>query len=134
MAAIGGVSSFVGTLVTGGSIGEAAMSGIVGAGAGAMAGFFPGGSLIKGALSGAVLGGGANAIAQTAAIHRDPCKSLSNDFKWGAVGGSALGGLLSGGMHAHAPQGPMGNIATGLRGFGVNLTAGAVTTRYVGGQ
>nr|WP_306799249.1 RHS repeat-associated core domain-containing protein [Alcanivorax quisquiliarum] len=38
-AAIGGVSSFVGTLVTGGSIGEAAMSGIIGAGAGAMAGF-----------------------------------------------------------------------------------------------
>lgn len=52
----------------------------------------------------------------------------------GEVGGSALGGLLSGGMHAHAPPGAMGNIATGLRGFGVNLTAGAVTTRYVGGQ
>ena len=125
-AGIGGVSSFVGTLASGGSLTEASINATFGIASGAVAGFLPGGTFLRSALSGGALGGTSNAVSQTAVIINNDCKSFGNDFNVGSLAGSFLGGMLSGGMHAHAPSGILGQVVTAPRNFGVNLAAGGI--------
>jgi RHS repeat-associated protein len=125
-AVIGGVGGFVGALASGEGVGSAIVEGVVGAAGGAVAGLIPGGGLIRSALLGGSIGGGSNAIAQGYNIWRDDCKSLRNDFNYGAVAGSAVGGALSGGIHSAAPPGVEGQLTTAGRDFAFGLTFGAV--------
>ena len=83
----GGISAYSGALATGSSWGDAAISGVVGAGFGAFAGGFGG----LGTLNSALFGGLSNFAAQASILRRDddPCNDY--DVNVGSIVGSSLG-------------------------------------------
>ena len=126
-AAIGGASSFFGTLATGGSLPGAAISGLIGAGAGAIAGMFPGVGALSAILRGGGLGGAANVVAQAADITMNPCLSI-RDVNLGSVVGSVLGGMVSVGLNYPGGNSIAVQVGSVGRTFGVTATTGGIGT------
>ena len=123
-AVIGGVSAFIGTVATGGSVGDAAVN----ASLGALSGFLPGaGTLVGGILHGAALGAGSNILGQGIQLATDPCRDIS-DFNFGSVIGSGIGGAITAGRSA--PWGHSTAAQLGLAPGNAAITAasGAIGT------
>jgi len=125
-AAIGGISSGIGTLATGGSLVDAGISAGIGAVTG---GFFgaSGGGLLAAVGKGAALGGLENFAAQRININRNPCIK----FNWGSFLGSAVGGGLGAGKAnalGGAGKSTLGKVSSGFLGAGPAFAAGAIGT------
>ncbi|WP_052316623.1 RHS repeat domain-containing protein [Thioalkalivibrio nitratireducens] len=125
-AVIGGASAFVGTVVVGGSLGDATINTAVGALAGALPGA---GSMLAAVLQGAAAGGASNAVSQAVTIAVDPCRSRS-DFNVGSVVGSGVGGALAGGR-SH-PFGSSMSVQIGIApsNAAISATTGAIGAHW----
>ncbi len=129
-AVIGGSSSAIATLVTGGSATDAAISGVVGATIGAVTGGIGSTATTAGAIAvsssirGGIAGTLGNATGQAIGIGMDSCKNL-NDFNVGTTIGAGVGGALAG------PLGPLANMGTRTIGQSVATSVSAASTTTV---
>ncbi|MFC1602923.1 putative Ig domain-containing protein [Pseudomonadota bacterium] len=116
---IGGVSSFMGALSTGASLGDAAVAGGMGALSGAYTGFLGG----TGIIGSGVLGGLSNLAGQLIGnnLDKDPCNNTN--INWGGVIGSAVGGGWAAGITRGA-----GPISGAMAGWKPATASGAVGT------
>lgn len=125
-AVIGGTSSFVGTLVTGGSLGDAALNGVIGVVAGAVPGA---GSLIGAIIQNATIASVGNLIGQGLQISMDSCKSIQ-DLNARSVIGSALGGAIIGGRSHSFGSSTAVQVGIAPSNAAISVAAGAIGANW----
>lgn len=118
-AIIGGVSGFVGVIVTGGSLESAAVSGVIGAGTGA----FIGSGL--GLVGSGLLGSASNLAGQIISNNIDDNANNNTNINWGSVIGSGIGGVWSAGV-TKSLTGVAGQFAAGEISFQIGAATTAV--------
>ena len=124
---IGGVSGAIGAWSTGGEIGDIVTAAAIGAGSGAVSGFFSPSSLIGQIAYGAALGGFTNIGGQVIGKIQNPCRK----FNVGSVIGSMIGGGLAAGkvnILGGAGKTVFGQVSSAFSGGIPSLAGSAIGT------